>query len=195
MKICSSAPRSTPAPISKVKITDAFFTPYLEKIRTITAPDVLEKFLRDGAIENYNRVTRGERGGHAGPPWYHGLIGEVVRGISDLLAASPDPALERKLDAIVDAVAAAQGEDGWLHPYVTLECPDKLWGLNGGNVRWQHETYDAGCLIEAGVHHYAATGKTRLLGCAVKCANYLASASESRRNGTSSASTPSRSSP
>ena len=172
--IVSSIPRPIPADIRKVSITDDFYAPYVEKIRTVTTPDVFRKFLADGALENYRRVTRGERGGHAGPPWYHGLICEVIRGVSDLLAVRYDAGLDRQLDEIVDAIREAQDGDGWLHPFVTLERPDQLWGLNGGNVRWQHETYNAGCLIEAGVHHWRATGKTALLECAVKIANYLA---------------------
>ena len=173
-RILSTVPRPIPADPRKVTVTDGFFAPYLEKIRTVTVPDVFRKFLADGAVENYERVARGERGGHAGPPWYHGLICEVIRGVSDLLAVRYDEALDRQLDGIVDAIRRAQGEDGWLHPYVTLERPHQLWGLNGGNARWQHETYDAGCLIEAGVHHYRALGKTTLLECSVKCADYLA---------------------
>lgn len=170
----STAPCPVPADIRKVEVTDAFFAPYLEKIRSVTVPDVFDKFLKDGAVENYERVARGEKGGHAGPPWYHGLICEVIRGVSDLLAVRYDPALDERLDAVINAIRRAQGEDGWLHPYVTLERPDQLWGLNGGNARWQHETYDAGCLIEAGVHHFRATGKTSLLSCSVRVANYLA---------------------
>ncbi len=185
-------PRPTPADIRGVRITDPFFAPYLEKIRSVTVPDVFRKFLADGAVENYERVARGEIGGHAGPPWYHGLICEVIRGVSDLLAVRFDPALDKQLDGIIDAIRRAQGEDGWLHPYVTLERPRQLWGLNGGNARWQHETYDAGCLIEAGVHHYRATGKTSLLACSVKCADYLAERIGEPPNGTSYASTHSR---
>ena len=173
-RILSSTPRPVPADIRKVEVTDAFFAPYLEKIRAVTVPDVFGKFLKDGAVENYERVARGEKGGHAGPPWYHGLICEVIRGVSDLLAVRYDPALDERLDAVIDSIRRAQGADGWLHPYVTLERPDQLWGLNGGNARWQHETYDAGCLIEAGVHHFRATGKTSLLSCSVRVANYLA---------------------
>ena len=173
-RITSSRPVPTPPDLSRVTVTDAFFAPFLEKIRTVTAPDVFRKFLSDGAVENYRRVSRGERGGHAGPPWFHGLVCEVIRGVSDLMSARYDPETDRQLDEVIGAIAAAQDEDGWLHPYITLERPDQLWGLNGGNVRWQHETYDAGCLIEAGVHHYRATGKTTLLSCSVKCADYLA---------------------
>lgn len=162
--------------VRNVRITDEFFAPFIEKIRSVTTPDVFEKFMKDGAIENYRRVARGERGGHAGPPWYHGLICEVIRGVSDMLSVRYDAKIDAELDLMIEAIAEAQAADdeGWINPYTTLMCPEKRWGLNGGNVRWQHETYNAGCLIEAGVHHYRATGKTRLLTVAVKMANYLA---------------------
>ncbi len=166
--------RPIPAELRAVRITDGFFAPYIEKIRSVTVPDVLAKFTADGAIENYERVARGETGGHAGPPWYHGLIGEVIRGVSDILAVRDDPAVEAQLDAIIDAIRRAQSPDGWLHPYDTLMRPRQVWGLNGGNARLQHETYDCGALIEAGVHHWRATGRPTLLEAAVKNANFLA---------------------
>ena len=45
----SSIPRPIPADIRKVSITDGFYSPYVEKIRTVTTPDVFRKFLADGA--------------------------------------------------------------------------------------------------------------------------------------------------
>lgn len=161
------------ADIRKVRITDRFYAPWLEKIRSVTVPDVFHKFLETGALENYRRVIRGEHGTHDGHPWAHGLVCEVIRGVSDLLAVRPDATLEAQLDMAIDLIRQAQSPDGWLHPYDTLMCPGQEWGLNGGNARYQHETYDCGCLVEAGVHHFRATGKSTLLECAVKCANYL----------------------
>lgn len=167
----------TYADISKVEITDGFFGEFINKIRTVSVPDILKKFLADGAIENYNRVARGEKGGHAGPPWYHGLICECIRGISDIFVSDPNPEIDSLLDDIIEAIAKAQDADpeGYINPYTTLERPGQRWGFNGGNIRWQHEVYNAGALIEAGVHHYRATGKTSLLKVAVRMANYLAS--------------------
>ncbi len=167
----------TYAGIANITVDDPFFTPFLDRIRTVSAPDILRKFLAEGAIGNYQRVARGEIGGHVGPPWYHGLICECIRGISDLLVAHYDKTLDDTLDEIIETIAAAQAVDpeGYINPYTTLMCPNQRWGLNGGNIRWQHETYNAGALIEAGVHHFRATGKTTLLSVAVKMANYLAS--------------------
>jgi len=175
MTYCRNTASPCYAKITDVHITDPFFAPFIEKIRSVTTPDVFEKFLKDGAVENYERVAAGKKGGHAGPPWYHGLICEVIRGVSDMLAVQYDPAIDAQLDSIIDAIARAQAADPerWINPYTTLMCPDQRWGLNGGNARWQHEMYNSGCLIEAGVHHYRATGKTSLLGCAVTMANYI----------------------
>ena len=53
--------------VPDVTITDPFFAPFISKIRTVTTPDVFAKFMADGAIENYERAARGEKGGHAGP--------------------------------------------------------------------------------------------------------------------------------
>lgn len=165
--------RPYPADIKKVNITDSFFAPYIDLIRTVTVKDVFKKFISDGAIENYERVARGESGGHAGPPWYHGLICEVIRGVSDMLAVSYDAETDAELDKMIDAIRRAQSDDGWLHPFDTLMRPDMVWGLNGGDAIYQHETYNSGCMIEAGVHHYKATGKTSLLEGSVKIANFL----------------------
>ena len=63
--------------------------------------------------------------------------------------------------------------DGYLNTYVTLRLQSQRWGSDGGNQLWHHEVYNAGCLAEAGVHYFQATGKTSLLAAAVRFANLL----------------------
>lgn len=157
-----------------VRLKDARFAPFEKNIREISAFDILDKFEKDGAMENYRRVARGEKGGHAGFPWYHGLICECIAGISDLIGREYNEALDARMDEIIAVIEKAQQADpeGWVNPYTTLMRPNKRFGLNGGSALWQHEIYNTGCLVEAGVHHYKATKKTSLLKCAVKTANY-----------------------
>ncbi len=165
----------TPIPIQDVTVEDAFWSPKIETWRTVTIPDSFTKFERDGALRNFDRVRDGKSGEHGGPPWYDGLIYEMIRAASDFLAAHPDPNLDQRLDGYINriAAAAAKDPDGYLNTHTQLMEPNHRWGLNGGNTIMQHEVYNAGALVEAGVHHFLATGKTRLLSVAVRFANHM----------------------
>ena len=166
----------TPVPIQSVTIEDSFWSPKRKVWQEVTIPDCFDKFEKDrgGALNNFDRVRDGKLDGHAGPPWYDGLIYEMIRGSSDFLAAHPDAALERRIDGYIARIAAAQDRDtnGYLNTWTQLEHPNQRWGLNGGNDGSQHEMYNVGALCEAAVHYYQATGKTSLLEVAVKLANY-----------------------
>ncbi len=161
-----------------VKITGGFWGEKLQQIHTVTVWDVLDKFEHDheeGIMKNFEWVSQGQRGQHIGPPWYDGLICEVIRGISDIIALSYDQKLDEKIEYYTSMIEKAQDvdPDGFLDTYTTLMCPDQRFGQNGGSLIWQHNLYNMGCLTEAGIHYYRATKKTRLLKCAVKAANYL----------------------
>lgn len=164
----------------KVQITEGFWKKELDKIHHITVWDVLNKFEHDhedGIMKNYEWVAEGKSGKHVGPPWYDGLICEVIRGISDIIAVSYDEKLDQRIEYYTEKISAAQAvdPDGYVNTYTTLICPDKRWGGNGGSLIWQHELYNMGCLAEAGIHYYRATGKTKLLACAIKAADCMCS--------------------
>jgi DUF1680 family protein len=173
----ATAPHTlTPVPISEVVIDDAFWAPKLKVWREVTIPDCFAKFEKDGAFTNFDQVASGSRGKHGGPPWYDGLIHEMIRASADFLACNPDPTFEARLDGYIDRIAAAAAKDcdGYLNTYTQLMEPTHRWGLNGGNDKEQHDVYNAGALVEAAVHYYRATGKDRLLQVAVKLANHMA---------------------
>ena len=162
--------------VSDVHVTDGYFAPFMEKVRKVSTWDILQKFYDWGALENYARLIRGESGKHDGPPWIHGLICECIRGLSDFLLQEYDAKIDAEIDKIVALIEQAQSvdPDGFINPYTTLKHPEERFGKNGGDCYWLHEMYNTGCLAEAGVHHYRATGKTALLKVAVKAWNYYA---------------------
>lgn len=179
-----------------VKIQDPFWSPKFKTWATKTVYDVFDKFegkyepdrkdlieekaklgrTRD-AFLNFDRVAKGEKNTKQfdGPPWYDGLVYETISGAADLLKQYPDKKLEQRIDGYIERIAAAQAvdPDGYINTYTTLNRPDQRWGANGGDDKWQHDVYNAGMLVEAGVHYYQATGKTRLLQVAVKLSNYM----------------------
>lgn len=185
-----------PLNIAQVKINDGFWSPKSAVWNRTTVYDVFDKLegkyepdrkdLIDekakwgrtrNAFLNFDRVARGERNTnqHDGPPWYDGLVYETIRGAAGMLVTHPDPTLEKKIDAYIDRIAAAQAvdPDGYINTYTTLMSPNRRWGTNGGDDKWQHDIYNAGMLVDAAVHYYQATKKTKLLTVAVKMSNYM----------------------
>lgn len=171
-----------------VKINDAFWSPKFEIWSTITANDVLNKFEgqhlksaeerdKNNVFENFDKIAAGKKGTgqHAGLPWFDGLIYETIRGIGDLTIQHPDAKLQARLDGYIDRIYAAQKADtsGYINTYTDLMEPTHRWGDNGGLLRFQHDVYNAGMLIEAGVHYYKASGKTKLLEVATRFANQM----------------------
>lgn len=168
----------TPVPIENLVIADEFWTPKRKVWQSVTIHDCFRKFEEQGGgvMNNFDRVRDGLKGGHAGLPWFDGLIYEMIRGAADFLRSQPDPALETKLDGYVFRIVAAAAQDpgGYVNTYTQLEEPDHRWGLNGGLEVFQHEFYNLGALVDAGVHYYRATGKTNLLEASVRIANTMA---------------------
>lgn len=172
---CALGAIAEPAPVAQVEITDQFWGPKLAVWRDTTIPDCFAKFDKTGAFTNFDRVRDGLAGEHGGPPWYDGLIYEMIRGAADFLASKPDPALEAQIDGYIEriAAAAAKDPDGYIETYTTLMEPGHRWGQNGGYERICHDLYNAGALMEAGAHYYEATGKTKLLSVAVRMAQFM----------------------
>jgi DUF1680 family protein len=193
---CKKEPATTTGVI-QVTMEDSFWSPRFAQWRTTTVNDIFDKFegkydskastslaadfekmgTSRNAFQNFDLVAEGKRGIgiHNGPPWYDGLVYESIRGTADFLARYPDSTLERRLDGYIDKIAAAQASDpdGYINTYTQLMEPDHRWGFNGGVLRWQHDVYNSGMLVEAAVHYYKATGKTKLLDVTVKLANFM----------------------
>lgn len=174
--------------VEEVTVDDAFWRPKFDQWRQVTANDVFDKFeskhIHDAAereagdtFRNFDLVAEGKRdiGHHAGAPWFDGLVYETIRGLSDFMAAYPDPRMEARIDGYIERIARAQASetDGFLNTWTQLMESDHRWGENGGMLRWQHDVYNAGMLVEAGIHYYNATGKTALLEVATRFANMM----------------------
>jgi DUF1680 family protein len=183
--------------VKDVKINDPFWSPKLNLWSSITVNDVFNKFdgrydaesradiLNDykklgrttDAFRNFDMVAQGKRSvkQHDGPPWYDGLVYETIKGASDFLVQYPDRTSEERIDGYIERIEAAQNSegDGYINTYTMMVEPEHRWGINGGFERYQHDVYNSGALIESAVHYYNATGKSKLLNVAVKCANLL----------------------
>jgi DUF1680 family protein len=87
---------------------------------------------------------------------------KVIEGAAYSLKSHPDPELEKYVDGVIDKIAAAQWEDGYLYTFYSVprRQPEKRWS----DIRGKHELYCAGHFFEGAVAYYQATGK-RKIGC------------------------------
>ncbi|MBR3893929.1 MAG: glycoside hydrolase family 127 protein [Clostridia bacterium] len=161
--------------VREVSLQDAFWKPYLAKIRSVTMPYVFDKLEEKRYFSGFVKVRDGIFGDFDRVPFCDGLVFESMRGACDFLAQEYDADLDKRLDGYVELVQAAQDAvgDGYICTKVTCLTPDWRWGRNGGDIVIQHDLYNQGALVEAAISHYLATKKTTLLACAVRSANLI----------------------
>jgi DUF1680 family protein len=147
-----------PLPLKNVQIQDYFWSPRQETVRTATIPAQLEQL----KVVGHLRVLAGKWRPDDGPVphiFWDSDVAKWIEAASYTLETHPDPDLDRAVDEVVERLAGAQQPDGYLNTYFTVVQS----GERFTDLRDAHELYWAGHLIEAGVAHFEATGKRRLL--------------------------------
>ncbi|MGN0667330.1 MAG: glycoside hydrolase family 127 protein, partial [Huintestinicola sp.] len=92
-----------------------------------------------------------------------------LEAVAYALANKADSTLEKQADELIDLIAAAQDEDGYLNTYFTIKDREKRWT----NLLEGHELYCSGHMIEAACAYFEATGKRTLLDIAIKNAECI----------------------
>jgi DUF1680 family protein len=168
-----------PVPFTNVKITDDFWSKRIETNRTVTIPFGFEKCENEGRIRNFARAGGLLEGEYEGKmPFDDTDVYKIVEGASYSLAVHPDSELESYIDGIIEKIAVAQEDDGYLCTWKTIN-PDTtpVWWVKPGprwhNLGGSHELYNSGHMYEAAVAHYLATGKKNFLNIALKNADLI----------------------
>ncbi len=152
--------------IRKFKIDDAFWAARQRLVSEVVIP-YQEKVLNDEiagvekshALANFRIAAGLEEGEFYGMVFQDSDVAKWLEGVAYSLAVSPDPELEKRADAVIELIAAAQQPDGYLDTYFIVKEPEKKFQ----NLQECHELYCAGHMMEAAAAYYEATGKDRLL--------------------------------
>jgi DUF1680 family protein len=166
-----------PVPLDQVQVTGGFWRPRLETNRTITIPHILQQNETTGRVDNLRRGARKLAGVYQGRRFNDTDVYKVIEAAAYTLVSHPDPALSKKLDELIDLIAASQQPDGYVFPARTINPAKPAAGV--GTERFihentgSHELYNFGHLYEAAVAHAAATKKRTLMDVAVKNANLV----------------------
>jgi DUF1680 family protein len=165
-----------PVPMTDVRVNDEFWRPRMEINRTVTIPHIMRQNEETGRVANFLKAAGKLEGRYKGQRYNDTDVYKVIEAASYSLALTPDAALDRTLDDLIAAIAAAQEPDGYIYPARTIDPKNPPPGT--GPERWSylhtsHELYNAGHLYEAAVAHYQATGKRSLLAVALKNADLV----------------------
>ncbi len=170
-------------PFNKVTLNDNFWLPRLKIQKEVLVPFSLEKTAF--SVENFRRVgayLRGEEVQERFKGRYYSAsdLFKVMEGVAYLLMLEKDPALEAKMDEIIDVIAAAQKPDGYLYEHHIL--PEHLRNESNNSragekpysmVIASHELYNMGHMYEAAIAYYQATGKRKWLDISEKNARHV----------------------
>lgn len=157
-----------PIGFEKVRLTDSFWQPRVETLRTTTMAHVFDWCEKTGRIANFEIAAGQKQGPHEGYFFNDSDVYKAIEGAAYLLQLQPDPQWQQRVDKVIDIIAAAQQDDGYLNTYFQVAKPGERWT----NDRF-HELYCAGHLIEAGIAYFHATGERKLLDIAIRFANHI----------------------
>ncbi|MFA5783704.1 MAG: beta-L-arabinofuranosidase domain-containing protein, partial [Phycisphaerae bacterium] len=178
--ICTAEQTGYPfaaVPVTSVKNTDGFWNGRIETNRTVTIPYGFKKCEQYGRVRNFERAGGLLDGEYEGKmPFDDSDIYKVIEGASYSLANIPDKELEKYIDGIIEKIAAAQEDDGYLCTWKTIDPNSSpAWWVEAGphwhNLGASHELYNMGHLYEAAYAHFISLGKKTLLNVALKNAD------------------------
>jgi DUF1680 family protein len=161
----------TAVPFTNVTVADEFWAPRIETNRKVTVPYDFQKCEQTGRIDNFAKAGGLMEGQFEGIYFNDSDLYKVIEGAAYSLKIHPDPELEKYVDGVIDKIAAAQWDDGYLYTFYSLpkHQPEKRWT----EVRDKHELYCAGHFFEAAVAYYQTTGKRKILDVAIRLADYI----------------------
>ena len=173
----------TPVSFEKVTLNDNFWLPRLQIQKKTLVPFALQK--TETAVENLRRTAayrKGEKEEKLIPLalYVSSDLFKVMEGAAYLLTLEKDEKLEKRMDEIIDIIADAQADDGYLYEYHQvaewMRNPDNKWGTGDrpySNVLFGHELYNMGHMYEGAIAYYQATGKRKWLDVAEKSAQHI----------------------
>src|SRR5690606_23771048 len=155
-----------PVEFTRVSLTGPFWRERLETVLTRTIPSQYQQLVAHNMIEALDvrqpppelTIPR-NRGGFTTQIFWDSDVGKWIEAASYALRHRRDDTIEAQIDDIVDRLAAAQLEDGYLNCWYIGREIENRWT----NLRDNHELYSAGHMLEGAIAYFQATGRRKLL--------------------------------
>jgi len=166
-------------PFDQVTVTGGLWRERMDVNRTVSLPHVwgrCESSTKANGeasrrLDNFAKAAGKMEGGFTGTFFNDSDVYKIIEGTANSLRNHPDPKLEAYTDRVIDLIAAAQWDDGYLFTFYSL--PERRPATRWSNVGSMHELYCAGHLIESAIAYQQATGKRKLLDVAIRFADLI----------------------
>lgn len=165
-----------PINLNEIKIEDEFWSKHVSLVKDTVLPyqwDAINDRIPDAekshSLENFKIAAKISGGDFYGAVFQDTDVAKWLEAVGFTLAAVKDEELEKTADEVIDIIAQAQCEDGYLNTYFTIKEPEKRWK----NLVEGHELYTAGHMMEAAYAYYYGTGKRKLLDVLLKFADLI----------------------
>ncbi|MCO5218609.1 MAG: glycoside hydrolase family 127 protein [Thermomicrobiales bacterium] len=156
-------------PVEGVRLRGGHLAARMATNRRITIPSQYERLVAAGAVKNFALAAGLDVGEHQGFGFADSDVYKWMEAASWSLVTVPDENLKEQLDHLIELVAAAQMEDGYLNTWYQLHPGSARFS----NMRDDHELYCAGHLMQAAIANHRCTGDTVLLNVAIRFADLL----------------------
>ncbi|MFZ7089143.1 glycoside hydrolase family 127 protein [Curtobacterium sp. RRHDQ10] len=168
--VAPSTSRLSPLDATEIRLTAGYWRDWQEKNAEVVLEHCQTWMERIGWIGNFDRAASEETGWeHAGVPFVDSEVYKLLEGMAWELGHGTDPELERRYDALVARVVAAQEPDGYLHTSFGRSWQPPRYS----NLEWGHELYCFGHLIQAAVARIRTAGGGALVDTAIRLADHL----------------------
>ena len=152
--------------LDQISIKDPFWSKHVDLVRNVILPyqwdainDQVEDAQPSHCLENFRIAAGRTNGAFYGMPFQDTDAAKWLEAVGFTLSCYKDEKLEKTADEVIDLIAEAQCEDGYINTFYTLTDPDGRWS----DLCEGHELYTAGHLMEAAAAYYLGTGKRKFL--------------------------------
>ena len=170
------APRATerlvqrPLPASAVRLDPAGHLGRWQRLNAdATLPHSIGMLEDSGALPNLRRVTGEHAGPFVGYQFADSDVYKVLEAIGWEIGRTGTNAFDGFLDRTLDLLERAQDADGYLNSFVQVDRPAERWA----DLRWAHELYCAGHLVQAAVALHRGAGRADYLALGRRCADLV----------------------
>ena len=155
-----------------VSWTDGFWGRLFTKLCRETVLPKMRQALDEptnGAVFSNFYIAAGlQEGERKGTMWSDGDCYKYMEAMTHIYGATKEQAIIEELDELIDVIAQAQEDDGYISTPMQLSDDKERWT----NLH-DHELYNMGHLLTAAAVHHRITGQRNFLQIAIDLADYL----------------------